>query len=125
MDDKPNQQLQVVFLEWFDAFSDRGWCDQKELQEHVLDIEHWVRECGFIIREDEKSVVFCSSWVPENKPHVDNLFGNIQKIPKTWVRNRYLLATVDGSAGEAILKRISADDQSLEAEGAQQADGAT
>ena len=68
----------------------------------MIDNEHWVRDVGFVVHEDEKCIVFAGTWLPEQHC-VDEIFSAVQKIPLTWIRNRVVLAVVDGGPNETTV----------------------
>ena len=104
--------MDIVYLEWYDAFaSGGGWYNRQQLKEEMLDVEHWVREIGFVIHEDDKCIVFAPTWLPEQPKVSDERFSALQKIPKTWIQKRITLATVEGDYRNSMIKITSSPDK--------------
>ena len=58
-------ELQIVLIDWLDAMSDdNSWQDLKELQEQKL---RPVTSVGYIIKEDNDSVILVSSFDEESQ----------------------------------------------------------
>jgi len=86
----------LVYLEWQDACSYDGsaevgsWKSEEEAVEWGKNAEWYVRQAGFIIKENKKYITIAGMCEPGNNDHVP-MFGHLQKIPKTWIRKRKLL----------------------------------
>lgn len=88
--------MKIVSLEWKDAFCNGSWFDKEELAKMVENKELWCYTTGFLIKNTPKELIICSNWVPENKDHfVIEKFSNIQKIPKTWIRNYRVIGNTE------------------------------
>ena len=80
--------MKIVKFEWKDAFCNTGWFDKEELKKVVEDKDLWCWTIGMLLKKTPKEIIICSNWVPENKNHfVNEKYSNIQKIPRTWIRN--------------------------------------
>lgn len=96
---KPKKKkLQLVYIEWMDAASDRsGWVRLRECLEWIDGANHTVRECGFILREDDKFLVIAMRWIRADEYQTDR-FGQILKIPKPWIVKRKVIKEFDCEA---------------------------
>lgn len=99
MPKKPKKKkLQLVYVEWMDAASNRvGWLTLEHCLEWVDGANHIVHECGFILREDEEYLVLAMRWTNSDEYQMDR-FGDILKIPKPWIKNRKVIKEFDCEA---------------------------
>ena len=92
------KKLQLVYIEWCDASSDRGaWLRLADCFEWVDGADHTVHECGFILREDDKFLVMAMRWIKADEFQTDR-FGQILKIPKPWIKKRKIIKEFDCEA---------------------------
>lgn len=63
---------------WVDISTKRGWIDQDELDEFIMDdVENKVYQVGFIYEEDDNQICLLNSYFKNCE-----LMGDITKIPK-------------------------------------------
>lgn len=84
--------MKIVAFEWCDAFANSGWFDRGELPK-VTKAHFWCHTAGILVERTEDAIVVCTTWVPGDGALTVEKFGNIQKIPLTWVRNYRVLDT--------------------------------
>lgn len=83
--------MKIVYLEWTDATNNSSdWKNKKEVETWIKDEQFWVREVGFLIEETNKHIILCALHAPETE-HYSEVFKELRKIPKTWVRNKKIL----------------------------------
>lgn len=82
----------LVYIEWEDATSRSGWHLNEEVDDWIKGRGWFVNHVGWVIRETKKYIVLAGSQV-EKDGHGDEQWGNLQKIPKTWIRKRKILKT--------------------------------
>jgi hypothetical protein len=82
----------LVYLEWADAVGNSHWRTTEEALRWAKTTEWHVRQVGWIIHEDDKSITFAASWKTEDE-YCTEQFGDLHKIPKTWIRCRKNLKT--------------------------------
>ena len=82
---KPKKH-KLIYLEWHDAFAAAGWHTQASVDKFSKNIMI-VRQVGWILSENEKYIVMAARHNEETE-YQDPQWGNIQKIPKTWIRKR-------------------------------------
>ena len=83
--------MELIYLEWHDAFSQNGWLEKKEV-EHLADSEETiVCQAGWLFKETKREIVLVSRYGPKSEGFKES-FGLIQKIPKTWIRKRINLS---------------------------------
>jgi hypothetical protein len=85
--------IAVVYLEWEDASSRSPWMDETEIEEFDRS-SFMIRQVGFLLKETSRCLLFAAQWAPEDE-FTDAKFGNVIRVPKTWVRKRKLLLTVN------------------------------
>lgn len=81
--------MKLVYLEWQDAMSKNSWIHDSEIDNWAKDGD-WVKQVGWVVRENKKYMIIAGQWNPEIFSN-GHLFGNLQKIPKTWIRKRKTL----------------------------------
>jgi hypothetical protein len=87
--------LRVVYLEWEDASSRSGWMNIDDVEEYLRG-QHLVRHVGYLLSDTGRTVLIAGSWTPEDEWTTEQ-FGNITRIPKTWIRQRVVLGTATAS----------------------------
>jgi len=80
---------ELIYIEWCDAVSNSGgWMDEEESLEWAENVMWIVRECGFLIKETKEYILIANKLTPDSE---DALYGNLKKIPKTWIKKRISL----------------------------------
>lgn len=77
----------ITYLEWEDAISEHSWFTVQEMERWVEKECSTVKQIGWILHEDKEFIFMASRFIPGIDSSVDT-WGNIQKIPKTWIRKR-------------------------------------
>jgi hypothetical protein len=73
----------LVLVVWTDAYSNSEWFSKAGLKEWCSNDEGWiVANVGWLIEKTKHQVVIASRYSPEKEEQ----FGNLQKIPRTWVK---------------------------------------
>lgn len=81
-----NKEPKLIYLEWEDACAEPGWKDQAEIKEWVNQGGLMVKQCGWLLKESKTHISLASRKSDEANEWMQ--FGNLQKIPKTWIRRR-------------------------------------
>lgn len=85
--------MKLVYLEWQDAHAlGEGWTDDREIKEMWKSNDMIIKQCGFVIKEDSKSLLLAGQYVIAGK-FVEKGYGNVVKIPKGWIKKRIDLTT--------------------------------
>ena len=71
------QKYKLYLLEWNDAYSECTWATRNDIIDSDGDMT--ISEVGWIIDEDDQSVVISSQVAS------DGDFGNRTRIPKSWI----------------------------------------
>ena len=79
--------MQLIYIEWQDAFCNTGWIDQEDMESMVHKEECITREVGWVYYEDKSVIVIYARYCPESEGFGEK-FGLVQKIPKTWIKKR-------------------------------------
>lgn len=85
--------MKLIYLEWEDATASHGWHDAGSVEEFMNDYNSLIKQVGWVYAENKKYLVLASriglGIFGEDGTSPDELsYGNLQKIPKTWVRRR-------------------------------------
>ncbi len=83
-------KYKLVYIEWADAVSDSSWHTYKSATKWAKGPDWLVRHVGWILEENDKYILLAGSWTPQKGTSVDQ-FGNLHKVPKTWIRKRKIL----------------------------------
>lgn len=83
-------KYKLVYLEWSDSISNSMWKNLDEAIEWAKGRDWLVRHIGWILVETKKYILIAGSWTPETDSSEEQ-FGNLQKIPTTWIRKRKIL----------------------------------
>lgn len=89
LDKNPAKDWELSYIEWEDAIALTGWMSEKETMKWFKNQSMTVKQIGWIVTETKKYIGIVSrisDWGEGEKE-----FGQIQKIPKTWIRRRVLL----------------------------------
>lgn len=86
--------MRLVYLEWEDAATRPGWIKPEDVDEFA-NSEFIVRQVGFVLKDTERGLVVAASWTPET-PWKGEQFGDVTRIPRTWIRKRIPLGSTDG-----------------------------
>ena len=84
--------LRLVYVEWDDAATRSCWMDLDEI-ERYRQATWLVRQCGFLLEDTDQHVLLAGSWTPDDEWHTEK-FGDITRIPKTWIRKQHTLQTI-------------------------------
>ena len=76
----------LAYLEWADAHTNSGWFTKKQMEEWAKS-EWFIKECGWVVAENKKFIVFATAWKPVDE-WTDEQFCSLHKIPKTWIRKK-------------------------------------
>ena len=74
-----------MMVTWCDAFSMAEWLSLEEVFEEAEKKGWEVTEVGWLLRETKEYIVIASQL------QTGGSFGNITKVPKTWIRERVVL----------------------------------
>ena len=87
----------MVYVEWDDAASRGHWMGEADLADYSRG-NFLVRQCGYLLEDTRRHLLLAGSWTPEDDWHEER-FGDIVRIPRTWVRVKRVLLTIgeDGS----------------------------
>ena len=81
--------MKLVYIEWADALANSSpvWMTLDEIEEWEKASDCFVSEVGYIVKEDEHIIVLASRKQTISGQY-EPQFGQLQKIPRTWVRKR-------------------------------------
>lgn len=87
-----NANKKILYIEWEDAVANNSdvWRTSDEVIEWAKSTNFIIKQIGFLIRETKKEIVLaghCHDGGDEWEPQ----FGQLQKIPKTWIRKRKVI----------------------------------
>lgn len=85
----------IVYLEWADAVGNSAWIgDLRECKAWANESGYFIKECGFLIEENNQYILFAQRWHPEDL-RSEEQYGMIHKIPTTWIRSKKKLMFVE------------------------------
>lgn len=84
--------LRLIYLEWEDAASRASWMDTTEIEDYAAG-QFLVRQAGYLLEDTDRYLLLAGSWGPEGEWQSER-FGDITRIPRTWIRHRRTLAIV-------------------------------
>ena len=80
----------LVYIEWCDAVTNRGWFSRKEIEEWKDTANVYMRHAGWLIEETKEHIILADAHSPGD-PFSDEKFLTLHKIPTTWIRKRKVL----------------------------------
>ena len=84
--------MKLIYIQWEDAIANSSWKSKSELDKWVSEDNMIIEEVGWVYEETKKYIVLVSRISKWNHNENDVEFGLTQKIPKTWIRKRKILA---------------------------------
>jgi hypothetical protein len=95
---KPKVQppYDFIFLEWLDATRLTDWQKADDVEQYLKDDSTGlVREGGFVLCETDRYLVISANIGDSLNDRVEPQFNGVSRIPKTWIRKRITLLTID------------------------------
>lgn len=86
------KKMPLIYLEWEDATAFSGWHTKDEVQSYVIEENTIIAQVGWVYEETDKLIILISRLGDGIYDGKVKAFGNIQKIPKTWIRRRISLS---------------------------------
>jgi len=81
------KKLPLIYIEWSDAISPfNSWRTEEEALEWSKNVDYFVAQIGWIIKEDSKFLLLSSQ--RNFNEDGEGQFAHIIRIPKTWIRKR-------------------------------------
>ncbi len=77
----------LIYIEWADAVSNTTWFDDEMAVEWADNTEWVVKQVGWVIKETKEYICIASRRKEEDTNTVAQ-WGQLEKIPKTWIRKR-------------------------------------
>ena len=80
--------MKLIYIEWQDAHAiDSGWKSDEEIEKFSTSEDFIVKQVGWIIKETKTYTIVAGSRV-EPGEFVAGGWGEVIKIPKSWIRKR-------------------------------------
>ena len=89
MDDKELNEWELTYIEWEDAIAHTGWMSESEGKKWFQKQTMTVKQVGWVVTETQKYLGIVSRMSDWGEGERE--LGQLQKIPKTWIRRRVLL----------------------------------
>lgn len=77
----------LIYVEWEDATSAGGWHTEDEMTDYFDNASVLIKQIGWVYKETAR-YLFMYSRVQDWDDRYTDGFGQLQKIPKTWIRKR-------------------------------------
>ncbi len=78
--------MKLIYIEWEDATASSGWHTKEEVEKFIID-NNIVKQVGYIYKESKSEIVLASRLIHWSS-NQDISYGQLQRIPKTWIRKR-------------------------------------
>lgn len=81
--------MKLIYIQWEDATACSAWRSETNAKKWSKETKMTIEEVGWILEETDKYITLVgrkSMWEDD-----ENEYGNLQKIPKTWIRKRRVL----------------------------------
>ena len=88
---KGRKLIPIVYIQWVDAHTNTAWFENEGLDKWIALEDWYCNDVGYLVKEDERVLVFAQHHVPEGHANGDEQWGGLHRIPKTWLRNRKVL----------------------------------
>ena len=75
----------LIYIEWEDAIANHGWHDTKQMADWAKDSSTLIKQVAWVYGETEEYLILYSR-CSMDRPEEETYYGNLQKIPKTWIR---------------------------------------
>lgn len=81
------KQPKILYVEWCDACSRVGWFTKDEALNWGRSTNWIIKSIGWVVEETPEYLVLALGYSDES-PHGEDMFLDVHKIPKTWIRKR-------------------------------------
>ena len=78
--------MKLVYLEWEDATAQAGWYTKTKMAKWAKEANMTISQVGWIYEENKTHIVIVCRLSLDDEGI--GMYGNLQKIPKTWIRKR-------------------------------------
>ena len=82
--------MKLIYIEWADAHTQAGWTHKDNAEDWAENSDWFISEVGYLVKETPKYICLAAFIRPESKDF-DLQYGDLHKIPKTWIRKRKTL----------------------------------
>jgi len=82
--------MELVYIEWEDAIAQAGWHSKRETRKWAKESSMIISQIGWVYKETKKYIVLISRICIDDEKITS--YGNLQKIPKTWIKKRINLS---------------------------------
>ena len=84
--------MKLIYLEWCDAVANTGWHTKEDLKNKGWDSEDmWIiKQVGWVYKETSKYILLVSQFKLKDI-FEEEQYGQLQKIPKTWIIKRQII----------------------------------
>ena len=85
--------MKLIYIEWADATSpEHGvWWTECEIKRWAKEDSYWVDQVGWVLEENDKYILLAGHRSTTKSGNDIIQYGQIQKIPKTWIRKRRVI----------------------------------
>lgn len=83
------ERMKLVYIEWEDAHSSNGWHTKEEFEQFINEAPVII-QIGWVFEETKRYIAIAARHAPNGifTNDDDEAYGQIQRIPKTWIRKR-------------------------------------
>ena len=85
--------MKLIYIEWADATSPEAtsWWTEESAIEWAENDSYWIESTGWLLKETEKYILLGMNRSTTETGRDIIQYGNLQKIPKTWIRKRKVI----------------------------------
>ncbi len=98
--------MRLIYIEWEDAIATSAWYSKEELEKWHNEDRCIVKEVGWVYKENKNYITLVSRISTDNRfsTGVEDTYGHVQKIPRTWIRKRKDLTKWIKNLGKSFQK---------------------
>ena len=78
--------MKLIYIQWEDAVANSSWRSESDAKDWSKKTKMTIEEVGWVLEETDKYITLIGRKSMWND--LENEYGNLQKIPKTWIRKR-------------------------------------
>lgn len=82
-----------IYIQWADATSpsNHQWWELDEAIAWAENDSYWIEQIGWLLKETDKYILMAANKSTTKSGDYIIQYGEIQKIPKTWIRKRKII----------------------------------
>lgn len=82
--------MKLLYVQWEDASSRSSWSSLETVEDWNKNGRFMVETLGWLVKDTDKVIIIAGSHNPESE-YSDEVYGDLIRIPKTWIRKRKVI----------------------------------